>query len=179
MEAVLKRFLFTTIVLFTLLGCDSLYTLELTEQDISKQVSRIFPIKRTFYSILHLKVKNPDVKLIDGDNRIKFTINLEAKIGFSPQVFKGQADISGELKYRKSNGTFYFTKPQVHRVNYPGFPRQYSKKINQILTVMAKEFLNEIPVYSLNAKNDAENFAKMTLQKVSIQDKKIKIQLGL
>jgi hypothetical protein len=154
----------------------SIYSLELTGEDLQKLIESRFPIRRGDQVILVLK--DPSVRLEEGNDRIGIELTVSA--GFTREtVLDSRWLVDGELRYDRDRAEFFLYNPDIRNLAFgkepdpPGPLRRFIAK-----AVLARTF-SELPIYRLKETVVGHSLARLLLKSVRVRDGKLSIQLGL
>ncbi len=175
-----RLLLLLTLVCLTTTACeDTGLTLNVGEQQIESKMAAYFPYhKEALMGSLKLDLTEPDLILKEGSNRAELV--LKSAINTGGVTWPGQLRLSFGLDYAADTGTFYLIEPRVESVDMSGIPATVSSGFTRYLLPLVQQYLTRVPVYTLKAEaSTGQNIARRTLKKIAIQDKNLKVTLGL
>jgi hypothetical protein len=161
------------------------YELVLTEEQLRHTLNEKFPFDKTYFSFIHLRFSNPHIQLENGSNRIRFGCEVESKIKLDtnfekiPGVLRGNATVSGKLRYEATQGTFFLDEPKVEDLGVAGLPIIMRSKVREAASKAAVEFLGRAPLYRFKRTDIKQAAARLVLREVEIVDEKLIITMGI
>lgn len=175
-----RLLLLLSVLAFSTTACDDNgLTLNVGEQQIESKMAAYFPYhKEALMGSLKLDLSDPDLILKDGSNRAELIV--KSAINTGGVTWPGQLHLSFGLDYAADTGTFYLVEPRVESVDMSGIPATVSAGFTRYLLPLVQQYLTRVPVYTLKADaSTGQNIARHTLKKIAIQDKNLKVTLGM
>lgn len=156
------------------------YKIVITQEQINTALQEKFPLTRSFL-ILRLTYANPRVTLLPHADRIQVGLDAELNIQIlaEPKNLSGSALVNCGLIYRAEKQQFFLSDPVIEKLAFEGIPAQHLTKVNTIATKLARDYLQQSPVYTLKANNAKTAAAKLLLKEVKVKDGEIHLTLGL
>jgi hypothetical protein len=91
----------------------------------------------------------------------------------------GRGELIGTIDYRPEEGAFYLANPRILNLSIDHMPTMLIPKFSQAAKILLKKSLATYPVYRLNENDAKQKMAKASLKKVSVQDDRVLLTLGL
>ena len=155
-------------------------SITIDESKVQERVAKEFPQEHDLRGLATLTMKNPQVDLGVGDNRIGLLTDLEVSRAGLPLAAKGKAKTSGLVRYEAKSGTFYMTDVRIEDVELalPLIKAEQKKKILDHTNAILQGTLKDIPIHTLHTTTSKEA-ANALLKSIEVKDRKIAITLGL
>ncbi len=155
-------------------------SITIDQSKVQERVSQEFPQEHDIKGMATLTMKNPQVDLALGDNRIGLITDLELSRKNIPIAIKGNAKTSGTVRYEKKNGTFYMTDVKIENVELPLklMTQEQKQTIIDHTNALIAGTLKDIPIHTLQTASSKEA-ANALLKNIEVKDNAIKIVLGL
>jgi len=157
------------------------YDIQVTEQQIAKQLEKRFPITKTYLLVFDLTLRNPKVVLKENSDNV--TIQLEALVNITGQdqakLLGGDVTVTSRVDFDKKTGELYLTESVVDSLHLGGIPDQQYTKTKQVLGLALKEYLDNFPVYTLKARDVKTAFAKLFVKNVTVKQGVLVVTLGV
>ena len=109
-----KRRILISLLAITVLGGCALFlaqrygdnlSIELTEQELQTRLAARFPIQNCALIIVCIDITSPQLKLIEGSDRIALAADLSATLG--QRRYPGTLAFSGKVRYVAADGNFF------------------------------------------------------------------------
>lgn len=180
----MRRILLVLVVAAAALAVYWLYRAEtdgisiyLTEAQLQQQLETKFPIER---SLLLAKAvfSDPKVQLKEGTNRIHLSADAVAIVPTQPE-WKGSAEFSGGVRYDPEQGAILLEDARIENLVLAGVPEKYHAPVKELGTVVAREYLNRVPIYKLDPADYRQSVALFVLKSVSVENGRLRIVLGV
>lgn len=166
-------------------------TVRVSESQINKSLAKKFPVEKTHLKIIHTRLDQPRVLLHEDQNslQIEATAHVSSlikpieigslKIGTN-KTSSATVLIEGGLSFEASEGTFYFTEAELISVDSEKkVPEKLREPLRKAVSLIAKETLNRLPVYTLKEGELKQDMAKMILRDVRIEDGRVALSIQL
>lgn len=172
----------TTFALLCLLSpaacMDDGLSINVGEQQIESKLAQYFPVhKEALMGKLQIDLTQPDLILKAGSDRAELL--LQSRVTTGPASWPGNFRVSFGLDYAAETGTFYLIEPRIESFDMKGVPATVSSGVSTYLLPLVQQYLTRVPVYTLKTESNAQNIARHTLKKIAIEDKNLKVTLGL
>jgi len=157
------------------------YEVVITQEQVDSAIVEKFPVTKKFLIIFELTLSNPQVQLLEKDNRIQVgldaALNMKAKGG--NKKMSGSCAMTSKVRYDAGTHEFYLTDSQVDRLEIEGIPEKYLEKVSQAASAAAEKYLEDFSVYKLEGEDGKMAAARLLLKDLQIRDHKIYVVLGL
>lgn len=157
------------------------YDVTISQNQIDQALDERFPASKDYLKILTLEYTNPQVTLLPDQDRVRVgldaTINL--RIRGETANLGGGATVTTGIRYEPSTQEFYLDDARFERLDVQGVPAKWEKRVADIASIAAKEYLESQPIYRLEATNLKTSAAKLFLKDFEVRDEEIHVTLGL
>ena len=158
-------------------GSDGL-TLSLSEEDIRGPLGKKFPKTEKLLEVIPVLIEEPKVEFTEGSNRVRLSLAARFDIPFSKK-YEASTVFSGSIRYETSDKTLRLTDAEVEGLTGTKIPDKFQDPLKMLMTVLAKNYLEDIVVHELEPKDLTYKAARWLLKKVEVRDQMLKITLGL
>ena len=157
------------------------YEIRLTEQQIQERLDQKFSITKKYLLIFDVTYKNPRVALVEGSDRIQFSLATELSfpLGSERKTVSGESQVTAGLRYDPERYQFYLVDPQIDRLDIQGIPAALTEKSENALKAVATEVLERYPIYTIKPTDIKKATARMILKSVVVRNGELVITLGL
>jgi hypothetical protein len=157
------------------------YEVVIPQEQIDTTLAKTFPATKKYLFIFSITYSNPQVTLLEDDNRIQVALDatLDIRINNEPKKLGGGCTITSGIRYDSETQEFFLDDAQFDRLEIQGVPEVYLDQITKFASNAAKEFVESKPIYRLEAKDGKTTAAKMLLKGVEVKDQSIRVTLGL
>ena len=157
------------------------YVVTITQAQIDQTLQAKFPVTKKHLLLFNVTYSNPRVRLLPGTNRIEVGMDavLNMRIFNESKQLGGSAVLTTGLAYRNETKQFFLSDPKIDKLSIQGIPEQYLAKVTEFASKAAGEHLEEIPVYTLKAKDIKTTAAKLLLKDLQVKGSEIHATLGL
>jgi hypothetical protein len=164
--------------------------IRITEAELQQQASFFFPHTQRAavqnLTVLIFTLSHPQMMLRDDDRvyiRIKTGWHFpDIRIGSPFPVlrpgFTGYLLVSGRFVYESGDGDFYLRDLAIHEGHVPGLPERYDPEAQEVLAVVARTYLNNLPVYTLRDKGLKGDLGRLIVRAVEIRQKALFVTIG-
>jgi hypothetical protein len=152
------------------------YTLSVSEQALQDHLSAIKPMEKRshFYRI---SLSHPQVDLIEGSDRIHFSIQISLSILGAIQS-QGLVKVSGKVEYNPETSQFFLIQPTVEAIEIAHIPIATVEKIQAVIQKIVGKALTKVEVFQLHDRDVKQKMLKAVLQSVVVsQDEQLLITL--
>jgi hypothetical protein len=168
-----KIIIIAACMLFAFSGCAFHKEIVIPRAKIQELVSKKFPYDRDVI-IAHLKVQAPEV-YFKGK---RIGLKLPYYGNFLGEQIEGYADFNGNIIYKSKTGTFYLSDFIISDITVNGQNFSEKLKLQRMIDNIIYNYLDEFPLYRLNADDFKENLARLLVKDVFIRNDDVIIVLG-
>ena len=158
-------------------GSDGL-TLSFSEEDIRGRFSKKFPETEKLLEVIPVLIEKPKVEFTEGSNRARLSLAARFDIPFSKK-YEASTVFSGSIRYETSDKTLRLTDIEVEELTGTKIPEKFEDPLIMLMTVLAKNYLEDVVVHELEPKDLTYKAARWLLKKVEVRDQMLEITLGL
>jgi len=157
------------------------YEFAINQEQVDAALEKKFPVTKKFLLIFELTYSNPQVKLLETDNRVQVGLDavLDINIKGESKKLSGTCKITSEVSYNSDTHEFFLAESVFDRLEIEGIPEKYLEKVTQAASVAARKYLEEFPVYKIQGKDGKMAAAKLLLKDLEIRDQTIYVTMGL
>ena len=182
-----RRIITLLIALAVLLGGAFLYfkgkryEVVISQSQIDSSLAEKFPVTKRHLFIFSATYSNPQVTLLDHDDKIQvgMDVTLKIRLNDEPKDLGGGCTITSNIRYEPETHEFYLDNAQIDRLEIQGIPAKYIDQVTQFVSDEAKAFIESKPIYRMTAKDSKSVAAKMLLKEVDVTEQEIHIYLGI
>lgn len=160
---------------------DRRYEVVITQEQVDTAVAPRFPAMRRYLAVLTLTCSNPEVRLLEADNRVRVGLDAELSLRLDGEARKlgGRITLTTGLRYDSEAQVFYLDDARVEDLDIAGLPEDWLAKTRELATLLAQKYLLTTPVYKVQARDAKAAVARMLLEDFRIRDQAIHVTLGL
>ncbi len=158
-------------------GSDGL-TLSFSEEDIRWRLSKKFPKTEKLLEVIPVLIEEPKVEFTERSNRVRLSLAARIDIPFS-RKYEASTVFSGSIRYETSDKTLRLTDVVVEGLTGTEIPKKFEDPLKILMTVLAKNFLEDVVVHELKPKDLTNKTARWLLKKVEVRDQMLEVTLGL
>ncbi|RYZ64810.1 MAG: DUF1439 domain-containing protein [Proteobacteria bacterium] len=157
------------------------YEIVIPQEKIDSMLSEIFPATKNYIILFDITYSNPQVTLLANENRVQ--VNLEATLNLrlndEPKKLGGGATVTSGIRYDPETQEFFLHEAVFDRLEMQGIPEKWLVKVTDVASAAAKEFLQNKPVYKLEAKNAKTAVGKLLLKGFKVREQALHVTFGL
>lgn len=178
-----RRVLISLLALTALGGCalflaqrygDNLF-IELTEQQLQTRLSARFPIQNCALIIVCLDITSPQLKLVEGSDRIALAADLSATVG--QRHYPGVLAFSGKVRYVSADGNFFLDDIDIERFDLTGVPPRYTDVLRSTGPTVLRSVLATRPIYTLKGDTAKERLARLAVGDIRVVNGKLRVSM--
>ncbi len=156
------------------------YVVELTEDQLQTGVNAIFPVEKPYLLLLTLTLSDPQVRLIEGADRISFSTRatLNLRVEGQEKSLGGQGTVTTGLRYHPENYSFYLDDPQLEKLEVQGLPVKYVGLVNDLARKLAAERISSTRIYTLRPTDLKRSTARLILKGLTVRNQRLVVELG-
>lgn len=171
------RFISYLIILFSLSSLSLAQDIRFTRKDLQKTLDSYMPYTQQ-YNIVQITLDNSELSLSSEQQRIQIRTDLQVSTALGGEG-NGWATLSGKLRYKNINHSFYVDDLRIIDMEIEGFPREFKPQIMRLTQEVVAPLLAEQPIYTLSEKNIQESLAKMMLRSITIKENAVVASLSM
>ncbi|MGV7235799.1 MAG: DUF1439 domain-containing protein [Nitrosomonadaceae bacterium] len=157
------------------------YEVVITQEQIDTTLAKTFPATKKYLFIFSITYSNPQVTLLEEDDRIKVNMDatLNIRLNDESKNLGGGCTITSGIRYDSEAQEFFLDDAQFDRLEIQGIPDAYLDQITKFASESAKEFVESKPIYRLEAKDGNTTAAKMLLKGFEVKNQSVHVSLGI
>lgn len=176
-----RRLLIGLIALAVLSGCAVFLaqrhagnlSIELTEQELQTRLAARFPIQNCALIIVCIDITSPQLKLVEGSDRIALAAELSATVG--QRRYPGVLAFSGKVRYLAQDGNFFLDDIEIDRLDLTGVPTQYTEILRSRGPSVLRGVLASKPIYTLKADTTQQQLIRLAVRDVRVVNGKLRV----
>ena len=179
-----KRWLLIGLVALTALGGCAWFlvqryapdlAIELTEQELQTRLAARFPIQNCGLIIVCLDVTSPQLKLIEGSDRVALAAEISATLG--QRRYPGTLAFSGKVRYVAADGNFFLDDIAIDRLDLTGVPTQYTEILRSRGPSVLRSVLSTRPIYTLKTDTAQQQLIRLAVRDVRVVNGKLRVSM--
>ena len=147
--------------------------IELSERELQARLAARFPIQNCALIIVCLDITAPQLKLIEGSDRIALAADLSATLG--TRRYPGTLAFSGKLRYVAQDGNFFLDDIEISRFELDGVPPKYTEILRNTGPTVLRTVLSTQPIYTMKADTAKQRLARAAVGDVRVVNGKLRI----
>ncbi len=151
--------------------------LTFTEEEIEARLDKEFPKQTMIEGIIPVEIKTPTIEFIPNTNRVR--CGLVAEVDAFIRKYEASASLSCALHYEPSDQSIRLIDPLVEEFRTDQIPEKYRERLVLAASLLAKQFLNDQPVYQLKEEDVKDKATRYLLKSVEVDNEVLKVRLGL
>lgn len=157
------------------------YDIAVTQDQIDSALTKNFPVTKNYFMIFGITYSNPQVTLLDKDDRIQVGLDatLNIRINGESKELGGGVTVSSGIRYEPTTWEFFLDDAEIERFEIQGVPEEWLDRITTFASTAAKDFVETKPVYRLEAKDVKTATAKLLLKGFEVRDQVVYVTLGI
>lgn len=132
-------------------GCAGLLgerTVSISQAQLQDAFARQFPFNNHYLELFDIQLTNPRLTLDPNSQRIVSTMDASIAPPFINQSWKGSFTLSGLLRLDPSRNAVVLAEPKLDNFVMDGASGTYTKQITRIGSMVAEQFLRDMPIYT-------------------------------
>ncbi len=156
-------------------------TISISDSQINMVLKEQFPIEQTKFMVLKITMDNPHVKFLKDTNKIQVALDVTLDTGIKAlsESNKGSLLLTSSLRYEPTTQEFFLNEVEVTSLTVEGVSQKHSDAVREYAGKIANGYLERFAVYKLEDVDEATALAKQHLKDVKVENRKLKITLGL
>lgn len=180
-----KRRILISLLAITALGGCALFlaqrygdglAVELTEQELQTRLAARFPLQNCALVIVCLDIMSPQLKLIEGADRIALSAELSATVG--QRRYPGTLAFSGKVRYVAADGNLFLDEIDIDRLDLAGVPPRYTDVLRSTGPSVLRSVLATRPIYTLKGDTAKERLARAAVGDIRVVNGKLRISMA-
>ena len=157
------------------------YEIVIPQEKIDSTLSETFPATKNYLIVFDITYSNPQVTLLAEEDRVRVGLDviLNIRLNGEPKKLGGGATVTSAIRYDSETQEFFLDDAVFDRLEIHGVPGKWLKKVTEVASEAAKEFVQSKPVYRLEAKDAKTTAAKLLLKDFEVREQAIYVTLGL
>jgi len=107
-----------------------------------------FPFNNRYLDLLDIQVRNPQLSLQPGTNRMVTALDASVAPPFLGRSWNGRITLSGNLRYDPSRNAIMLADPRVDHLAFDGVDATYQRHIAKVGSLVAEQLLRDTPLYT-------------------------------
>ena len=164
-------------------GCGE-FEITLTGADLMARLAKRFPVTREYPPAVAVTLRNTEVILEEGAERMRVGFEAEVSRGAGPAArpsLKVGLEVAAGVEYAAETGEFFLTGCRVVGSRIGGLSSAddpWLKAANMAASYFLEKRLDGLPVYNLDRAGLRGAVARLLLKKVRIADGRVIITMG-
>lgn len=150
-------------------------SLDVEPRELQQRINAKFPYRNCSLVIACIELSNPQLKLIDGSDRLSLGTQLLTNLG--PRNFRGSLSFSGKIRYARGSGEFFLDDVQIESFHLESLPAAYAAVIKAQGPAIMRVALQNYPIYRLTGNSTTMSLARLTLKDIKVVNGKLRITL--
>lgn len=155
------------------------WTFSFTQQQITEELAKRFPMHKSYLILIGVHYENPRVRLTDGSSDIAFGVDARVDEVVNGKELKGSADLVTKIAYDASSGTFVLHDARLVALEVVGVGQEVLDRVKGVANQLAAESVSGIPIYKLRPTDVKTTLARLVLKSVSVRDGVLHVEVGL
>jgi hypothetical protein len=157
------------------------YEVVVTQERIDTTLREQFPQSKSYFYILKIDYHNPEVKLLEGRDRVQIGLDATLNIKLSTELEElgGGVTLTSGIRYDVDEYAFYLSDVVLERLDIQGVPEKLMGQVRDAVTQAAEETLAKYPVYMLDGADAKKQAARLLLKDFEVKQQAVYITLGL
>ena len=162
------------------MGCTK-FDVIITNSQIQEKLDSKFPIAKTYLLFFEITYKNARIILENGSDKVRIglDVTLNIPVNEDTELLGGSVEIISDIDFNSNTEQFFLINCQIDKLSVNGIPPTYTDKVNDIVNIAVKEYLNNFPIYTLSAKDIKTTTVKLLIKDVKIRDGVLVVTLGV
>lgn len=160
---------------------DGTVKVNLTQAMIDDALAKKFPKTTTYLKIVKVRYSNPKAKLLAEQGKVLVSLDVQVTVGIKglETSYHGSAALSTRVGYHATDYRFYLQDAELQALEIPKIAQDKLEFVREGLNVIAREFVDEVPIYRLSENDTKTHLAKLFLKAIDIRPDRVVVTLGL
>lgn len=119
-----------------------------SEAQLQRALDRKFPYDRHVLAVLDVHLSNPKLTLLPDRNRLAVAVDATVSNPLGGQPMTGTLAIDSSLVYDPATLSVILQDPQVEDFTINGMPERWSRQLNAVGALLARQLLQGAPIYT-------------------------------
>lgn len=157
------------------------YKIVITQEEIDSALAEKFPASKDYLLVFRITYSNPQVTLLEEEDRVQVGLDatLNIRLKEEPKNLGGGATVTSGIRYDSEKQEFYLDDTEFDRLEIQGIPEEWLETVTEVASKAAREFVETMPIYRLEAKDAKTAAAKMLLKDFEVREQEIHVTLGI
>jgi hypothetical protein len=147
--------------------------LDIEAADLQTRIARNFPSRHCKTVLFCVELANPQVALTENDDRVGLAVDLRIVLG--TREHSGHVELAGRPRYLASQGQLFLDDLEITRLDMPGLSDETLAWVKIGATVVARQALQDHPVYTLDDSTAKGALAKRAISDVRVVGGKLRV----
>lgn len=121
----------------------------LSEAQLQERVEELFPLEQQYMVVVTLRLRDPEVKLVEGADRIHYRMHAALSVPGVGDRLSGTGEVSGRLRFDEASRQLFLEDSAVEDVDIEGVPSMYRGAVREAADLVARRQLDRHPVYTV------------------------------
>lgn len=119
-----------------------------TRRELQTALATQFPRTLHYLNIFDVSLSHPQLTFDPDNNRVITTVDAQINNALlMTRPLNGKLSMSSALKYDPATRALRLDAPAVENIDIAGMPAQYATQLNALGNTVAREMLNDHPLY--------------------------------
>ncbi|MEI6737028.1 MAG: DUF1439 domain-containing protein [Pseudomonadota bacterium] len=145
-----------------------------TPQEITERLAKRFPVERNVADLVKVRLTRPRVLFLEpasanAARRLAVGVDLDVKLVLTNKSFFGQMTLSGVPRYDVAARAIFLQDAKLDRVRVDNMPDALSAALVKTASQIAKEFLEDKPIYAFDVADSKRLGPTVTLERIDLR----------
>lgn len=155
------------------------FSVTLSEEEIQERLEEVFPIEQRHMMVLTVRLTDPRVTLVEGEERIHCEVGATASLPGVSRGMEGRGRISGSLRYESGERQLFLSDARVEELEVEGVPNEYDARVREVASIAVRQHLERRPFYTIDQELLDQLPGPVALRDVKVQDGRLRLSFGL
>jgi hypothetical protein len=147
--------------------------LDIEAAELQSRIAPRFPQRHCKTLLLCMELSNPLLALSEGDDRIRFTVDVKVALG--PRERAGRIALAARPRYVPGEGQLFLDDLEITSFEFAQLPEEVADWVRAAGTLAARRALQAHPVYTLDDSTAKGALAKRTVSDVRVVGGKLRV----
>ena len=115
---------------------------------LQESLNSRFPFNNRYLELLDISVRNPQLTLQPGTNRLLTTVDASVAPPFLGRSYNGKLSLSGALRFDPARNAIMLADPRVENLAFDGADAGLMRTIAKVGGLVAEQMLRDTPLYT-------------------------------